>query len=142
MKLFYYQDRTNTKVCLPFLNNTVRSLSSITLIKKIENNDSYVHHPFFQECLQKHIHFFPLIIKQAYITWRLIFFSMIGLYCTRGVTIQNFFHDTYCGILDKWYLCVSRHFSFLRICHIRPWKLKLIFEKKTHNIYVSKQIMI
>jgi hypothetical protein len=72
----------------------------------------------------------------------------------RSVTIQNFYHDTYRDILDKWryvsryvlwhfvYLCVHHHFFLLRICHIRPWKLKLIFEKKTHNIYVAKQILI
>jgi len=68
-------------------------------------------------------------------------------FINRGVTIQNFFHDTYCDILDKWryvsryvlwhfvYLCVRRHFLFLRICHICPWKLKLIFEKK-HTIFM------
>jgi hypothetical protein len=58
---------------------------------------------------------------------------------TKRVTIQNFYHDTYRDILDKWryvlwhfvYLCVRRHFFLLRICDIRPWKLKLIFEKKT-----------
>jgi membrane protein CcdC involved in cytochrome C biogenesis len=59
--------------------------------------------------------------------------------------IQNFYHDTYHDILDKWqcvsryvlwhfvYLCVRHHFFLLSICHIRPWKLKLIFEKKKKN---------
>ena len=69
---------------------------------------------------------------------------------SRSVIIQNFYHDTYHDILDKWryvlwhfvYLCVRHHFFLLRICHIRPWKLILIFEKKNHNIYVAKQILI
>ena len=66
---------------------------------------------------------------------------------TKRVTIHDFYHDTYRDILDKWryvlwhfvYLCVRRHFFLLRICHIRPWKLKLIFEKKTTIfMYLSK----
>ena len=92
--------------------------------------------------------------------WRPTLKSMSDLYITdmylksRSLTIQNFYHDTYRSILDKWqyvsryilwhfvYLCVRHHFFLLRICHIHSWKLKLIFERKKTNIYVAKQILI
>jgi hypothetical protein len=66
----------------------------------------------------------------------------------RSVTIQNFYHNTYHDILDKWrcilwhfvYLCVCRHFFLLRICHIGPWKLKLI-QNRPQGLRIDHRIV-
>ena len=69
---------------------------------------------------------------------------------TKRVTIQNFYHDTYRDILDKWryalwyfvYLCVRRHFFSLKDLPHTSVKIKTNIWKKNHNIYVAKQILI